>query len=61
MALFVIGVVSLCLILVVVSASTAHGQSRRSGNPWTVFAAGMFFPIAWVVWYLRDRRAEKPR
>ena len=33
---------------------TAIGERRR-GHAWVVaVVAGVFFPVTWVVWYLRD-------
>lgn len=33
---------------------TATGERRRGHGIALVLAAGFFFPITWVVWYLRD-------
>ena len=37
---------------------TGLGQRRRGARPLTVAMAGMFFPVAWVGWYVRDRRHD---
>lgn len=34
---------------------TATGERRRGHGIPVVLAAGIFFPITWVVWYLRDQ------
>lgn len=35
---------------------TGTGQDRRGGRAGFVVLAGLFFPITWVVWYVKDRR-----
>ena len=35
---------------------TASGQRRRGHGIALTVAAGIFFPITWAVWYLRDER-----
>lgn len=39
---------------------TATGERRRGRGIALVLAAAFFFPITWVVWYLRDA-APLPR
>lgn len=38
-------------------ALTALGEHRRGASLLVVLGAGLFFPLAWVSWYIRDRRA----
>lgn len=35
---------------------TATGERRRGHGVLVMLAAGIFFPVTWVVWYLRDDR-----
>ena len=43
-------------MVVLVAVVTGVG-SRRRGAGWAVTALGaIFFPVAWVVWYVRDPR-----
>jgi hypothetical protein len=35
---------------------TATGASRRGQRRSVALAAGLFFPVTWVVWYLIDER-----
>lgn len=55
------GVVLAMLLLVVpvlaLAVLTALGEHRRGASVPLVLGAGLFFPIAWVGWYVRDRRA----
>ena len=37
---------------------TGLGQRRRGVRPLTVAMAGVFFPVTWVGWYVRDRRHD---
>jgi hypothetical protein len=37
---------------------TAVGQRRRGHGVALTVAAGIFFPVTWAVWYLRDERAS---
>lgn len=37
------------------AVTTGIGQRRRGGGVGLSVAAGVFFPISWVVWYLTDR------
>ncbi len=36
---------------------TALGEHRRGASLLVVLGAGLFFPLAWISWYVRDRRA----
>ena len=40
--------------LLVLMGLTATGESRRGHRIVLALAAGLFFPVAWTVWYLRD-------
>ena len=33
---------------------TAFGERRRAGGLASAVVAGLFFPVTWIVWYLRD-------
>ncbi|HEY1117717.1 MAG TPA: hypothetical protein VGE43_08430 [Acidimicrobiales bacterium] len=33
---------------------TAVGQRRRGSRPAVVVLAGVFFPVAWIGWYVHD-------
>lgn len=55
------GVVLAMLLLAVpvlaLAVLTALGEHRRGASLPVVVSAGVFFPLAWVSWYVRDRRA----
>jgi hypothetical protein len=38
------------------SALTAAGAFRRGQHRGLAVATGLFFPVAWVMWYLIDKR-----
>ena len=38
---------------------TAVGERRRGNGIGLSVVAGLFFPIAWVVWYQRDERLSR--
>lgn len=40
--------------LLVLMGLTATGEHRRGHGIVLALAAGLFFPITWTVWYLRD-------
>lgn len=40
-------------------ALTAFGERRRGHGIALTVAAGIFFPVTWAVWYLRDERAAR--
>lgn len=40
--------------LLMLMALTASGHHRRGHGLGLALAAGLFFPITWFVWYLRD-------
>lgn len=46
-----VGVVWLALM-----GLTATGEHRRGHGVFLVLAAGVFFPITWIVWYLVDEQ-----
>lgn len=48
--LLVAGVLLACMGL------TASGERRRGHGLAVTVAAGIFFPVTWAVWYLRDER-----
>jgi hypothetical protein len=33
---------------------TGVGQRKRGAHPMTAVVAGAFFPLTWMVWYVRD-------
>ncbi|MFA6576515.1 MAG: hypothetical protein WCS84_13925 [Nocardioides sp.] len=35
---------------------TALGEGRRGARALTAVVAGVFFPVTWTVWYVRDER-----
>jgi hypothetical protein len=43
-------------VLLPLMALTAAGQLRRRRSAAVAVTAGVFFPITWAVWYLRDER-----
>lgn len=49
----VIALVLLVLLLVPLSL-TALGARRRGNGLLAAAVAGLFFPVTWTVWYLRD-------
>lgn len=53
-------------VLIAVMGLTTIGARRRGRGLMVALLAGLLFPIAWVVWYLRDerpyrRQARTPR
>jgi hypothetical protein len=53
------------LVLVALMTLTALGARRRGRSVASAVLAGVFFPVAWTVWYLRDehpydRTAHRP-
>jgi ammonia channel protein AmtB len=51
---FVLVAVALTVLLGPFVAMTAQGAQRRGNGAWVVAVSGLFFPVTWVVWYLRD-------
>jgi hypothetical protein len=49
----------LCAVLLACMALTAVGQRRRGHGVAITVTAGIFFPVTWAVWYLRDERASR--
>jgi hypothetical protein len=47
----------MAVALVLLMVLTGTGQLRRGGGSTTVALAAVFFPIAWMVWYVVDRRS----
>ncbi len=35
---------------------TGMGETQRGARPLTVVVAALFFPVTWMVWYVRDER-----
>jgi hypothetical protein len=54
-------VVALGAVLLALMGLTATGGHRRGQGVAGALAAGLFFPITWVVWYVRDERPWRPR
>jgi len=49
------------LVLLGLAVLTGTGQRRR-GGPWpAALAAGLLFPLAWLVWYVRDEQPFRRR
>jgi len=44
----------LLVLLLVPFALTALGARRRGNGLLAAAVAGLFFPVTWTVWYLRD-------
>lgn len=40
--------------VVALGVVTAIGQRRRGSRPAVVVLAGVFFPVAWIGWYVHD-------
>ncbi|NYD40604.1 hypothetical protein [Nocardioides panaciterrulae] len=54
-------VASAALVVAALGVLTGAG-ARRRGNGWALAgASGLLFPVTWVLWYVRDRRAERLR
>jgi hypothetical protein len=49
-----VAVLFLGTLLVGIMVLTATGQRRRGHGLAAALLAGLFFPIAWTAWYLRD-------
>ncbi len=47
-------VLGLALVLLPLPVLTALGAHRRGAGPALALIAGLFFPITWTAWYLRD-------
>jgi hypothetical protein len=51
----------LAAVWLAIGALTLFG-ARRRGRRWPIASlSGLFFPVAWVVWYLVDERAAGGR
>lgn len=51
--------VPLTIVYLVVAVLTGLGQRRRTAATVQAWAAGCGWPLAWVIWYVRDsRRAD---
>lgn len=46
--------------VLVLMGLTATGEHRRGHGIVLALAAGLFFPITWTVWYLRDEQPYRP-
>ena len=42
------------LPVLLLAALTAAGERRRGARATTCLVAGLFFPVTWVAWYVRD-------
>ena len=49
-------VLALAAVLLGCMGLAASGEWRRGHGRAVTVAAGIFFPVTWVVWYLRDER-----
>jgi hypothetical protein len=47
-------------VVVALMALTAVGERGRGHGPLVSLVAGVFFPITWAVWYVRDERPYRP-
>jgi len=52
----IVGVVGLALVVLAFGALTAVGARRRGVGVPLAVVAGLFFPVTWTAWYLRDQR-----
>ncbi len=52
----VVGVVVLGAGLLWLAVLTGLGEHRRGASAPLVALAGLFFPITWLVWYLKDEQ-----
>lgn len=41
-------------VVLALAGLTAAGERRRGHGPGVALVAGLFFPVTWVAWYLRD-------
>ena len=48
----VIALASACVLALM--TLTALGERRRGARVVTAVVAGLFFPLAWTAWYVRD-------
>jgi hypothetical protein len=56
----VIGVAAAVVVLAL-AVLTGLGEHRRGGRAATVLAAGLLFPLAWLVWYVHDELPMRRR
>lgn len=57
----VVALAAALLVLLGLALLTGTGQRRR-GGPWpAALAAGLIFPLAWLVWYVRDEQPFRRR
>lgn len=54
MSPFVVAALVMGTVLLVLMGVTATGERRRGHGVALALTAGLFFPVTWVVWYLRD-------
>ena len=47
-------------VMVALMALTAVGERGRGRGPLVALVAGVFFPITWAVWYVRDEHPYRP-
>ena len=52
----IVGGVLLAAVPLALAVLTGLGEHRRSGRVWLAVLAGFAFPIAWIVWYVKDER-----
>jgi len=45
---------TLAFLAVAFMVLTGMGETQRGADPRTAVIAALFFPITWVVWYVRD-------
>ena len=50
-----VAVVAITAVLALVGL-TAIGERRRGHGLLVALTAGLFFPLTWVAWYVRDER-----
>jgi hypothetical protein len=56
-----LAVVLLAGPVLLLMALTAVGERKRGGRPVTAVVAGLFFPVTWTAWYVRDEPYGPPQ
>ncbi|MXG88602.1 hypothetical protein [Nocardioides flavescens] len=49
------------LVVLLLAVLTGLGEHRRGARASTVFVAALLFPLAWLVWYVRDELPVRRR
>ncbi|HTW14054.1 MAG TPA: hypothetical protein VMF51_02935 [Nocardioides sp.] len=51
-----LGLLVLAAVALALPVLTGLGDRRRGHGPAHVLIAGLFFPVTWAVWYVRDEQ-----